>query len=256
MGVPLQMANLRFAYGPETKEDQWRLFVPSLSIPERSLCSVTGDNMAGKSTLLRIIAGLESITVLEDTRFSGSLIYDGKANGRAMYRSSLSGCCYLAQSDPMFPELSLWDNVRICNQRGCKITLRDAQVSFTEYVRFLNATPSFAGIRGDVQLRQLSTGGQSVLRLARAVSWNSQVVLIDEVTSSLDGKNVTAFFASVRMLAERSNCTVLLVSHASRDHENLNQTAAQIGFNYGKIEIAYDAERQVSCVSDFSLSAQ
>jgi len=218
----IDIRSLTFKYSPV---DSWSLLVSELLIEKRSFYSLLGNNMSGKTTLLRLIFGLERIPARKGSNcgplLSGELI-SGRARRWATFLEVRpKETTFLSHSDRMFPELSLWDNVRVIRQRRNRLTKKEAKRRFDHY---LDDIPVLRG-KSTRSLSSLSSGGQALVRLARSYVWSSQLVLIDEVTAHLDDRNATVFFSQLEKLMS-GGCSVVLVSHLDRDHK-LGERAAK-----------------------------
>lgn len=227
----------------ETPPDahEWSLRIDNLSLEGNAIYSVLGDNMVGKSTLLRILSGREQFVVSPSlnahARLFGTSLQDGSKGGGHL-RIQARSLGLLAHDDAMFPELSIWDNVRIARGAGSNQSLAKASEIFEQILRqsrILDRRSSHE------PLGRLSSGGKALIKLARACCWSADIVLIDEVTAHLDAENCVLFFATLRSFVAR-DATVVLVSHASRDHEEAARLAAQSGMTYHSIRIRRGAD--------------
>src|SRR5688572_28720227 len=100
----INIEDLRFSYS-ETEPLEWVLSVPSFSIQASELCLLSGDNMSGKTTFLRLLGGL-----LPADLWRGTFLVCGRSAGTAELKSA---SVILSADDHMFPELSVLQNIWI-----------------------------------------------------------------------------------------------------------------------------------------------
>jgi putative ABC transport system ATP-binding protein len=227
----------------ETPPDahEWSLRIDRLLLDANAIYSVLGDNMVGKSTLLRILSGREQFLVSPplnaDARLFGTSLEDGSNDGGHL-RIRARSLCLLAHDDAMFPELSIWDNVRIARGAGSN---QDHAKATGVFEQILRQSRILHRRSRREPLGRLSSGGKALIKLARACCWSADIILIDEVTAHLDADNCALFFATLRSFVTR-DATVVLVSHANRDHEEAARLAAQSGMAYHSIRIQRGAD--------------
>lgn len=224
-------------------EHDWSLRIDRLLLDGNAIYSILGDNMVGKSTLLRILSGREQFLVSPplntDARLLGtSLLESGSGTASPYLRIRAKSLCFLAHDDAMFPELSIWDNVRIASGAGSNQDVTKASAIFQEILR---VSPILTRRSPRELLGRLSSGGKALIKLARACCWSSDIILIDEVTAHLDADNCALFFSTLRSFITR-DATVVLVSHAGRDHQEAARLAAQSDMAYHSIQIQRRAD--------------
>jgi len=219
----IQIRDLEFAYPAQFADStSWKLIIKNLEIPSAAICRVTGGNMVGKTTLLRILAGLESFRPYSNTRLSGELFHPSINTKETVLTLHLKNTFFLSHSDRMFPEMTIWENVKLSRNCGF-LPRKDARRRFMEYMSGLRVLRDKSD---KTLLGSLSSGGQALIRLARAYVWGAQLVLIDEVTAHLDDDSAAEFFANLRTFLA-AGCSVILVSHDSRDHELAAELASE-----------------------------
>nr|WP_189640084.1 ABC transporter ATP-binding protein [Amylibacter ulvae] len=162
-----------------------------------------GPSGVGKTTVLRIIAGLDSAV-----DFRGEIISSDK-------KPLLNRTAYMAQSDLLFPWLTLLENVCI----GAK--LRGDQVDKARATQMI----SRVGLAGheDKKPSQLSGGQRQRGALARTLMEDRPVILLDEPFSALDAKTRADMQElAAELLIDR---TVLLVTHDPAEAARLSHHA-------------------------------
>ncbi|WP_338702728.1 sugar ABC transporter ATP-binding protein [Streptomyces sp. Q6] len=168
--------------------------------------ALIGENGAGKSTLIKVLTG-----VYRPDPEAGTLTYDGR---RVSFATPLeaqhAGISTIYQEVNLVPLMSVARNLFLGREPRGRLGLID----FRRMHREAEAALDELGVRVDVQrpLRELGVGAQQMVALARAVSVDAKVVIMDEPTSSLEPREVRTLFGVIRMLRERG-IAVVYVSH-------------------------------------------
>lgn len=168
----------------------------SLNIEANSWVSVLGQSGCGKTTLLRLMAGLLS----ESAQWQGTIQYG---------QSDLSEhIAYMAQQDLLMPWLTVLQNVCFSDRFGDNKAI-DSQTRESE-AKALLAQVGLAGKEGYYP-RQLSGGMRQRVALARTLMQDKPVVLMDEPFSALDAVNRYRLQnLAAEMLKDK---TVVLITH-------------------------------------------
>ena len=166
--------------------------------------ALVGENGAGKSTLVKILAGAltpEAGTLTLDGR---PLALTGPAGARA------AGIAVIYQEPTLFPDLSVAENIFMGRQ-----PLRGLRRIDTAAMRS-RAGELFArlGVRIDPDrpARGLSIADQQLVEIAKALSFDARVLIMDEPTAALSGVEVERLFAVARSLRD-AGAAVLFISH-------------------------------------------
>jgi rhamnose transport system ATP-binding protein len=176
----------------------------SLELRRGEVHALVGENGAGKSTLVKIMAGVYRPD-------SGTIRLDGQPidlHGPAHARSL--GIAVVHQEPRLFPDLTVAENVFIGHPPSGRLglidwgaTRRSAQTLFDELdVQFDVGAP----------VRGLSMADQQLIEIAKSLSVEAQVLILDEPTASLSAHEVARLFTIVRRLRDRG-ASVLFVSH-------------------------------------------
>ena len=176
----------------------------SLDLRAGEVHALVGENGAGKSTLVKILAGVYQ----PDT---GTIQVDGEPTviaGPAHARSL--GIAVVHQEPRLFPDLSVAENVFIGHAPAGPLRT----VDWGEMRRQARALFAQLDVRFDVQepVRGLSMADQQLIEIAKALSVEAGVLILDEPTASLSAHEVDRLFTIVRGLRDRG-VAVLFVSH-------------------------------------------
>lgn len=180
----------------------------SLEVCEGEVHVLIGENGAGKSTLAKVIAGV----VRPDT---GEIYFRGE---RVQFRTPLEaqrlGIGIVFQELDLFPHLSVVENVVIGHsgaERGAFVN-RSAMESFCR--PFLEQV-GFTAPSGTL-LTDLSVGQMQLVAIARALSMDARLILMDEPTSALGDEDVARLFGLIRKLKSRG-VAIVYVSHKMQE---------------------------------------
>jgi sulfate transport system ATP-binding protein len=182
----------------------------SFTVPAGSLMALIGPSGGGKSTVLRIIAGLE----IPD---SGAVHIDGEDVTRVPARSRGIGFCF--QHYAAFRHMTVWENVAF----GLKVRKRSKH-EIAERVRELLDLVRLDGF-AERYPAQLSGGQRQRMALARALAVEPKVLLLDEPFGALDAQVRRELRTWLRELHDEVQVTTVLVTH---DQEEAMEVADQI----------------------------
>jgi ribose transport system ATP-binding protein len=176
----------------------------SLTIEPGEIHAVIGQNGAGKSTLIKILTGVYR-------RDAGLIMFAGKPSTISSPREAQdSGISTIYQELTLVPLRSVTENVTL----GYEPRIWGGIIDWPRaHARTREILARF-GIEIDVRapLGSYSTAIQQLVAIARAVSLDARLVIMDEPTSSLDDREVEVLFGVVRGL-KASGVSVLYVSH-------------------------------------------
>ncbi|MER7349734.1 sugar ABC transporter ATP-binding protein [Streptomyces aurantiacus] len=166
--------------------------------------ALIGENGAGKSTLIKVLTGVYRPS-------DGVVRYDGSAVRFATpLQAQHAGISTIYQEVNLVPLMSVARNLFLGREPRGRLGLIDFRRMHREADEALRGL----GVRVDVRrpLRELGVGAQQMVALARAVSVDARVVVMDEPTSSLEPREVATLFEVIRMLRGRG-IAVIYVSH-------------------------------------------
>ncbi|MGW7708512.1 sugar ABC transporter ATP-binding protein [Streptomyces sp. NPDC054771] len=176
----------------------------SLTLRPGEVHALAGENGAGKSTLIKTLAGVHRPD-------GGQLLLDGAPvafHGPADARDA--GIAVIYQEPALFPDLSIAENIFMGRQprrRLGRIDHRAVRGATAALMRRLGV-----GLAPDRPARGLSIADQQIVEIAKALSFDARVLIMDEPTAALTGAETARLFSVVRTLRDEG-AAVLFVSH-------------------------------------------
>src|SRR3954463_5606412 len=175
----------------------------SLEIEPGEVMALVGQNGAGKSTMIKILTGAHR-------RDSGAVLFDGQpADFASPAAAQHSGISTIYQEVNLIPHRTVAENIYL--------GLEQRRFGLLDWRR-MNAEAAATLKRFDIEIdvRQPLSGYNAAIRqmvaIARAVTRRAKLVIMDEPTSSLDEREVTMLFDTIRTL-KLEGVSVLFVSH-------------------------------------------
>ncbi|AJK48783.1 sugar ABC transporter ATP-binding protein [Burkholderia plantarii] len=166
--------------------------------------ALLGENGAGKSTLVKILAGVHA----PDT---GVLRVDGRERRFATPSDArAAGIAVIYQEPTLFFDLSIAENIYMGRQPLDRLGRIDYDAMFASVAALLGSLGVKLNPRRPV--RGLSIADQQVIEIAKALSLEANVLVMDEPTAALSRPEVERLFAIVRTLAGRG-AAVLFITH-------------------------------------------
>ena len=176
----------------------------NLALRPGEVRALMGENGAGKSTLIKVLGGV----IRPD---SGQMVVDGQpVDFHSPHDARDAGIAVIYQEPTLFPDLSVAENVVMGYHplRGMK------RIDRGKMRDEVQALLDRLGVRLDPDrpVRGLSIADQQIVEIAKALSFNARVLIMDEPTAALSGPEVERLFAVTRTLREQG-AAVLFVSH-------------------------------------------
>src|ERR1700744_3683069 len=200
----LQLRGLNKSFGPVHV-----LHDVDFEIYPGQVTALIGDNGAGKSTLVKCIGGTYSVD-------SGEYLFEGRPVHLSSPRDSAAlGIEIVYQDLALADNLDIVQNMFLGRERLSGITLDEISME-------KQAANTLEGLRVRTvksvrqRVSSLSGGQRQTVAIARAVLWNSKVVLLDEPTAALGVAQTAQVLELVRNLAN-NGLAVVLISHNTLD---------------------------------------
>lgn len=198
MSVSLELKNISKVYPGVIALDK-----VSLSFEKGEVHSIMGENGAGKSTLIKVVAG-----AIEPSE--GTIIVGGKEYSKmtpALSRENGIGVIY--QEFTLVPTLSVADNIFLGERVGKGRLVNDSEMHrrSAEIFEQFNMKIDTHALVG-----KLSTAQQQLVEIAKAISKNVKILIMDEPSATLALAEVELMFKIVRKLKEQG-ITIIYISH-------------------------------------------
>jgi len=211
-----------------------------LEVHRGEVMALVGDNGAGKSTLIKGIAGIHALD-------SGEVLFEGQP-------VSISGPKDAAKLgiEVVYQDLALCDNLDVVQNMYLGREAHDPFQRLNEPVMERKTSETLKVLRVTTirSIRQavatLSGGQRQSVAVARAVMWNSKLVILDEPTAALGVAQTEQVLALVKRLAEQG-LAVVLISHNLHDIFEVADriTVLRLGRNVGLYERTKTTQQEV-----------
>ena len=180
------------------------LFGASLTVKAGQVMALIGENGAGKSTLMKVLTGIYK-------KDAGDIIYLGKAtNFNGPKSSQEAGIGIIHQELNLIPELTIAENIFLGREFTNKFGCIDWNKTYAQADKLL----AELHLKYDSRrlISDLSIGEQQMVEIAKVLSFNSKVIIMDEPTDALTDTETASLFEVIRKLKQQ-NCGVVYISH-------------------------------------------
>ena len=170
---------------------------------------LVGENGAGKSTLMKVLSG-----VYPHGEYTGDIVFDGKAQEFGGIRDSeKAGIGIIYQELALVPEMTVYENIFVGHEIGNGVL-----VDWNETIK--RASEMLKEVRLDVnpeeKVKDLGVGKQQLVEIAKALSRDVRLLILDEPTSALSEDDVANLFDLLRDL-KGQGVTCVLISHKLKE---------------------------------------
>lgn len=185
----------------------------NLSVERGEIHAICGENGAGKSTLMNVLSG-----VYPYGSYGGRIMFDGKeCKYRTVNDSEADGIVIIHQELALSPFQSIAENIFIGNERA-KGGVIDWDETRAQAARLLERV----GLPEDPDSRivDIGVGKQQLVEIAKALSKNVKLLILDEPTAALNDEDSAHLLDLVRQLRDEQGVTSIIITH------KLNEVAA------------------------------
>ncbi|ANF96961.1 sugar ABC transporter ATP-binding protein [Paenibacillus bovis] len=168
-----------------------------------------GENGAGKSTLMKVLSGVYPYGTYE-----GDIIYEGNVMNFSRISDSVkTGIVIIYQELALFPDLSVYENIFAGNEvkRGGLIDWNETIIKSREMLQKvkLNVNP-------ETPIRELGVGKQQLVEIAKALSKDVKLLILDEPTAALNENDSENLLELLRDLRDQG-ITCIMISHKLKE---------------------------------------
>jgi rhamnose transport system ATP-binding protein len=176
----------------------------TISLRPGEVRALVGENGAGKSTLVKLLGGVVRLDRGE-MRVEGELV-----DFHSPTAARDAGIAVIYQEPTLFPDLSVAENVMM----GFHPLGAMRRIDRREMHKRVRGLLDRLGVKLDPErpVRGLSIADQQIVEIAKALSFDARVLIMDEPTAALSGNEVERLFSVVRALREE-DAAVLFISH-------------------------------------------
>ena len=177
----------------------------TLEVRRGEIHSICGENGAGKSTLMKVLSG-----VYPYGSYEGQIIYNGEeAKFKNIKESENAGIVIIHQELTMIPELSITENIFMGNEI-VRNGLIDWDLERQKTVELLDRVG--LNLNPNTLIKNLGVGQQQLVEIAKALSKNVKLLILDEPTSALNETDSANLLELMRGLKSK-DITCIMISH-------------------------------------------
>ncbi|WP_218059134.1 ribose ABC transporter ATP-binding protein RbsA [Gilliamella sp. wkB178] len=180
----------------------------NLTVRAGRVMALIGENGAGKSTLMKVLTGIYKKDL-------GEIIYLGnKVNFSGPKASQNAGIGIIHQELNLIPQLTIAENIFLGREFVNKLGCIDWQKTYVEADKLLAELHLSYDSRR--LIADLSIGEQQMVEIAKALSFHSKVIIMDEPTDALTDTETASLFEVINKL-KKQNCGVVYISHRLKE---------------------------------------
>ncbi|PKQ27048.1 MAG: ABC transporter ATP-binding protein [Actinobacteria bacterium HGW-Actinobacteria-4] len=185
-----------------------------LSVEAGEIHGICGENGAGKSTLMKVLSG-----VYPHGNYDGEIFYDGEvAKFSSIKDSEHHGVVIIHQELALIPHLSVAENIFLGNEQRGKTGLIDWNATNHEAEKLMDRVGLHENPTTPVS--QLGVGKQQLIEIAKALSKEVRLLILDEPTAALNDEDSAHLLGLLRQL-KASGITSIMISHKLNEIANI-----------------------------------
>ncbi|MFO7540555.1 MAG: ATP-binding cassette domain-containing protein [Chloroflexota bacterium] len=181
----------------------------SFRVKEGEIHCLVGENGAGKSTLMKVLSG-----VYPHGEYSGEIYFGGELQQFGSIRDSeKAGISIIYQELALVPEMTIYENIFLGNEiaQGLRVNWNETIKRATAMLKKVKLNVNAAA-----KVKELGVGKQQLVEIAKALSKDVRLLILDEPTSALNEGDVDNLFSLLREL-KAQGVTCIMITHKLKE---------------------------------------
>ena len=177
----------------------------NFKVEEGEIHALVGENGAGKSTLMNVLSGIYPYGTYE-----GDIVYNGEVcQFQKIKDSEKKGIVIIHQELALVPQMTIGENMFLGNERGTKnaINWNETYGEADKYLKMVGLSES-----SRVLVKDIGTGKQQLVEIAKALAKNAKLLILDEPTSSLNETDSKALL-DLMLTFKKQGMTMIIITH-------------------------------------------
>jgi putative multiple sugar transport system ATP-binding protein len=181
----------------------------SFAVAAGEIHCLVGENGAGKSTLMKVLSG-----VYPYGDYSGDILFEGKVQKfRGIADSEKAGIAIIYQELALIPEMTVYENILLGHEikKGLGVDWNETVRKADEMLKKVRLN-----INPDAKVKDLGVGRQQLVEIAKALSKDIKLLILDEPTAALNEDDCDNLLELLRHL-KKDGVTSVLISHKLKE---------------------------------------
>ncbi|QWC00738.1 sugar ABC transporter ATP-binding protein [Mycoplasmatota bacterium] len=183
---------------------------------------IVGENGAGKSTLMKVLSG-----IYPHGTYSGDIVYDNEIQTFSGIKESVNkGIVIINQELALFPDLSVFENVYV----GHEVTNGNGIIDWIKTKSLAKEYLDMVGLKVDLDqlVGTLGVGKQQLIEIAKALSQDVKLLILDEPTAALNENDSEKLLNLLCELKNKKGITSIMISHKLKEVEAIADSVTVI----------------------------
>ena len=178
----------------------------NLVVERGEIHALIGENGAGKSTLMNVLSGTYPVG-----SYTGEIYYNGElCQFRTLKDSEAKGIVIIHQELALIPLLTIGENMFLGNEKKNKMGHIDWDMTYNEAEKHMQQVGLYESAQ--TLIKDIGTGKQQLVEIAKAFSKNVKLLILDEPTSSLNDEDAKMLL-DLLMEFKKNGLTSIIITH-------------------------------------------